>query len=196
MKFIIARHTQTVANTEKKLYGVTQSSLTQKGLLQVEKLSRELGSQKVDFMYSSPLERAISLADAISTELGMKYEIRDELRELNFGMFENKTYGQIEEQHPKEWESWTGDYKRYTIPGGDNFMDWRNATTSFIDSIKENEGTALIVTHGGNALNIITHLLGMEIDDMWHFKIEPAARVYIEYANGYGILSGIVPLGE
>ena len=96
MKFIIARHTQTLANIEKKLYGVTQSALTEKGLLQIQKLSKEIGSEKVDFMYSSPLERAISLADAISEELGLEYETREELRELNFGMFENKTYSQIE----------------------------------------------------------------------------------------------------
>ena len=196
MKFIIARHTQTLANIEKKLYGVTQSALTEKGLLQIQKLSKEIGSEKVDFMYSSPLERAISLADAISEELGLEYETREELRELNFGMFENKTYSQIEKEHPKEWKDWIRDYKGYTIPGGENFVEWRNSTISFVDSIKEKDGTTLIVTHGGNALNIITHLLGMGIDDMWHFKIEPAARIYIEYSNGYGILSGIVPLGK
>lgn len=196
MKFIIARHTQTLANIEKKLYGITQSALTEKGLLQIGKLSEELSAEKVDFMYSSPLERAISLADAISRKLQVEYETRKELKELNFGMFENKTYSQIEKEHPDEWKSWIEDYKGYTIPGGDNFMEWRNSTIAFIDSIKKKEGTALIVTHGGNALNIITHLLGMGIDDMWHFKIEPAARIYIEYSNGYGILSGIVPLSE
>ena len=56
------------------------------------------------------------------------------------------------------------------------------------DTIKEEEGSCMIVCHGGTVQSIMTHLLDLQVLDRWHFHVPLAGIVEISYTQGYGML--------
>jgi len=189
MRLVLARHGQTEANIGGIYSGWTDFPLTDKGKKQIEKLGESLRRyEDIECIYSSPLPRALSTAKAISKIIDKQIHTIDCLKEMNFGVFDGKTGDEIQDQYQNEWKLWNEDYVNYRIPEGENLIDVYDRIIEFVDSIKNKEGTYLIVTHGGIIQTIITYLLDLELNKMWHFQCPPAGYVEIEYNNNFGFL--------
>ncbi|AHM57602.1 phosphoglycerate mutase (plasmid) [Peptoclostridium acidaminophilum DSM 3953] len=195
MRLILVRHVQTVANAENRIYGRLDSDFTGEGLAQLEWLRRELAHERVDAVFSSPMSRALSVAKEMSKTLQLGTEtiqVRDELSEMDFGIFEGLTYEEAMQRHPVEWESYCESCMEYKIPGGESFAEFERRIGEFIESLEDDDSTVLIVTHGGVVQSIMTRLLGFASEQRWHFRVRPASIVEIETAQGYGILNRLI----
>jgi len=193
MKFILVRHGETMANIGKVYSGWSNYDLTEKGKLQIKILAQELRGYKVDAIYASSLGRTMETANEIAKIIGKEVVVDDNLKEINFGVFDGKTAKEIEEDYPNEWKSWINDYESYRIPEGECLRDVLNRVKGFIDSIKEDEGTCIMVSHGGVIQSIITYLLDLELNKMWHFQCPPGGYVEIDYMNNFGYLRKLIP---
>ncbi|QUH19997.1 alpha-ribazole phosphatase [Alkaliphilus sp. B6464] len=193
MKFILVRHGETMANIGKIYSGWSNYDLTEKGKLQIKILAEELKGYKVDAIYASSLGRTMETAKEIARIIGKEVVVNDNLREINFGVFDGKTAKEIEENYPNEWETWLNDYESYRIPEGECLQDVLNRAKGFIDSIKEKDGTCIIVSHGGVIQSIITYLLDLELKKMWHFQCPPGGYVEIDYTDNFGYLRKLIP---
>jgi len=192
MRLILIRHVETQANKEKKYIGITKSEYTKKGKKRINKIIDEVKDERVDLIYSSPMPRTLKIAQRVSKKLYKELKIEDSLIEMNFGLFENKTYKEVKRDHEVEWDQWIKDYKNYRIPEGESLKEVCERVSKFIDKLKESDNTYILVSHGGIIQSIVTYLLDLEIDDRWHFKIPPGAIVEIEYSEGYGVLNKLV----
>ncbi len=122
-------------------------------LLQVQK---SLGSHCFDVVFSSPLHRCYTLAQAVCPE-NVGIQTDDRLMELDFGIWEGQAWDAISET--KEAQLWFDDYVSVRCPGGESYLDLYNRVLSFADFLKnENHQKVLIVTHAG----IIRAFLCME----------------------------------
>ena len=136
----VVRHGETEWNAINKVLGRTDMPLNDKGLEQAREISRSLKDAKIDVFLCSPLIRARQTADAISSEIGIRYKIDDRLIEQDFGEFEGVDRSDAEYQAAKREY-----FARY--PGGESFFD---LAARVFPLIKELEGSnALLVTHGG-----------------------------------------------
>lgn len=193
MKFILVRHGETVANTQKVFSGWSDYDLTEKGKLQIGILSEELKNYKVNTIYSSSLDRTVKTAREIAKVLEKEVVIDNSLKEINFGIFEGKTAKEIEVKYPNEWNTWLKEYESYRIDEGESLQDLLNRVKGFVDSIKEKEGSYIIVSHEGVIQTIITYLLDLDINKMWHFKCPPGGYVEIDYIENFGYLRKLIP---
>ncbi|SHH22715.1 alpha-ribazole phosphatase [Caloranaerobacter azorensis DSM 13643] len=192
MKLILVRHGETKANVDKLYSGWTDFPLTDRGKEQVKNLLEILSRENIDVIYSSPLSRTLVTAEIISKHIGKKFYVNEKLKEMNFGIFEGKTYKEISKTYHLEWEKWISDNIKYRIPNGESLIDMYNRVTQFIDELKDKDGTFLLVTHAGVIRIAITYLLNLNIDEMWHFKILPGGLVEILYENDFGVLTKLV----
>ncbi|WP_054870644.1 alpha-ribazole phosphatase [Caloranaerobacter sp. TR13] len=192
MRLILIRHGETQANVERIYSGWTDFPLTEKGKQQINSILDILSKANIDILYSSPLSRALVTAEIISKHIGKKIYVSEKLKEMNFGIFEGKSYIEISETHHLEWERWINDNIKYRIPNGESLTDMYNRVTQFIDGLKDKTGTFLLVTHAGVIRIVITYLLNLNIDKMWHFKILPGCLVEILYENDFGILTRLI----
>ncbi|WP_427339678.1 alpha-ribazole phosphatase [Caloranaerobacter sp. DY30410] len=192
MKLILVRHGETQANIDKLYSGWTDFPLTDRGKEQVKNLLEILSKENIDTIYSSPLSRALVTAEIISKHIGKKIYVSEKLKEMNFGIFEGKSYKEISETYHLEWEKWINDNIKYRIPNGESLIDMYNRVTQFIDKLKDKDGTFLLVTHAGVIRIVITYLLNLNIDEMWHFKILPGGLVEILYENDFGVLTKLI----
>ncbi len=188
MKLILIRHVQTQGNAEKRYIGTTKSEYTQKGKNQIRFILDSLKNRDFDLVYSSPMPRVLKIAKKISQISDNELIIEDSLIEMNFGLFENKTYKEIRSNHKKEWDKWVNDYINYRIPSGETVIEVYKRVEEFISKL-DKEGTYVIATHGGIIQTIITILLDLDIDQRWHFKIDTGSITEIEYKNNYGVLT-------
>ncbi|MPW26929.1 histidine phosphatase family protein [Alkalibaculum sp. M08DMB] len=189
MKFTLVRHVETTGNYENRFAGVTETLYTQKGKEQFIKLTNALKEYKVDNIYSSPISRALNIANKIGEYTNTEVKVIDVLSEMNFGIFENLTFEEVVRDHNEHWLGWESDYLNYQIPEGDSLKLFHQRISDFLDTIKNEDGTCMIVCHGGTIQSIVTHLLNLQVLDRWHFHIPLGGIVEISYKENFGMLN-------
>lgn len=89
VRLLISRHGETLENTLSILTGQSESSLTEKGKEQAQKLvKRLLDSYEIDSIFTSDLSRAMYTAETISKFTGIGFVVEPLLRERCFGKYE------------------------------------------------------------------------------------------------------------
>lgn len=104
----LVRHAQSTGNVEKRLTGREEYLLTLDGKKQVEKLTNSLKNIKFEKAYSSPSIRAIDTIKSLAKLNNLEIEIKEELSEMYFGIYDgfiweevNKIDPIIHEEHVK-----------------------------------------------------------------------------------------------
>ncbi|URZ15902.1 alpha-ribazole phosphatase [Clostridium felsineum] len=187
LKITLVRHGETDGNKEKKYLGWTDIELNEKGILQAKIVRDKLSEEKFDLIISSPLKRAKATAEIIGNT-NIIYE--DNLKEINFGLFDNLSYKEIRAQYPEECEKWINN-NDFTFPHGESFSRMYTRVQNFVDKIKTKEGSILVVTHSGIIRSIIAYLLNMEEEKAWHFSIDNCGITVIDITKGYAVLRAL-----
>lgn len=143
MDIVLIRHGQTEANLN-KYFGTKETPLTKLGLDQAKK-SRGARDLKIKKVLVSPYKRALDTMEC----LGLKGEVEEDLREINLGILEGKTYEEFQASNPKEAKLWTDDPINYRIPGGENMVDFYERVNRLIDRLIEEDEDCILVCHEG-----------------------------------------------
>ena len=137
MRLIITRHGQTNSNF-KKIIQNFDSELSEDGILQAKKLAQRFRIEKIDYIFSSDLIRAVDTANEIMKyhpNLILNKDIR--IRERSFGSLEGTSSSGIDWNNPpKEFEQ------------NDSL---RNRVSEFLSDISNRyyNKTVLVVCHTG-----------------------------------------------
>ncbi|TGO24336.1 hypothetical protein BPAE_0105g00020 [Botrytis paeoniae] len=96
MRLLLIRHGETVDNVANVYAGVTDSALTNHGVLQANRLGTHLAASKFSHIFSSDLQRAIKTAEAIrasqDNDPSLEVTKLELLREQDFGHYEKKPF--------------------------------------------------------------------------------------------------------
>lgn len=207
MEWIFIRHGETVDNIGRVFAGWTDSKLSEKGERQVKavanKLQRELQGNDQIALYSSPLHRTKVLAQALETNLNqdrkttkVSCNYMDNLKEVNFGIFEGLSQLDIEKRYPREWQSLMENYGNYSIPEGETLEAFHQRVVNALQKIQakgNDEETKVIITHGGVVQSALIHFLDLPMESRWHFSIPNTGIVKISVIKDFGILKSICP---
>ena len=89
----LIRHGEAEGNLYRRIHGWTDGSLTEMGFRQLPYLTERFRETRLDAVYSSDLRRAMDTARALSEPRGMLLRVREDLREVNMGDWEDKCWG-------------------------------------------------------------------------------------------------------
>ncbi len=153
MKLFLVRHGETKWNHENRLQGQKNSPLTEKGLKQIKEMALFFSEIEIDFIYSSPLERAKQTAEEIAKLKKKEIVFFEELREISFGIMEGLTKEEIHGIFPGLWEKRHEDKFHFRIPEGESYFDLTRRAEKFLKKLKEmhsekNHESILVVSHG------------------------------------------------
>lgn len=81
----LARHGRTALNAEGRLRGLSDPPLDDVGVAEVARLADVLARTKPTAIISSPLQRAVTTAQAIGTAAGLPVTIDDRLNDRDYG---------------------------------------------------------------------------------------------------------------
>lgn len=153
----ILRHGMTEAN-EKGIYiGKTDLPLSDKGAAQLAAKMDSLDYPTVHRVYSSPLKRCIETAEILFPETELS--IVDDLRELDFGIFENKSVDEL--INNEEYLKWIKGGKDTRPPQGESLEEMTARTYKalhgiIIDMMNSGITHCAVITHGGIISNMLS----------------------------------------
>lgn len=124
-----------------------------------------------DFVYSSPMQRAIQTANIINPNK-VEARIDNRLSEQDYGEAEGLNIQQLQDKFPEVIQGWA-ESKDICFPGGENTSDVEKRLFSFLTDISmENNGfPKLVVTHNVVLRCLIGNLLGLGRKDWYKLKL-------------------------
>lgn len=147
----LVRHGETKWNALGKFQGCKDIELSEEGLFQA-KLLKDKFENSFDYIYSSPLKRALDTANIICSNKDIKPEIEPSLREINFGEWEGLTQKEIKELYPENFNHWKTDELIAPLCGGDLSLKMASirASEAILRIINKHKNKKImIVCHGG-----------------------------------------------
>lgn len=151
------RHGLTQGNLDGKYIGLTDEGLCEQGRLELLEKVSKYKYPYAEKIYVSPLKRCRESAELIYTNCTMR--LVPELREMNFGDFENKRA--VELMDREDYKSFLKGGLDNPPPNGESMRDvvercyW---AMDFIisDMMKLGITSTAVVTHGGMIMNILS----------------------------------------
>ncbi|MGM0500950.1 MAG: alpha-ribazole phosphatase [Bacillota bacterium] len=171
-KLILARHGETNWNKESRFQGNKNIKLNQTGIAQAKKLATRLADIEIDAIYSSTLDRSNKTAQIVAKKHDLEVDVKADLQEINFGVWEGLTFKQIESKYQDEFKLWKSNPAKNKPAEGESLTDVQDRVFNTIDEllVKHQGQTILIVAHGGVNRVLISNFLGMPLDKCWRLN--------------------------
>lgn len=164
MEVYLIRHT-TPAVTKGMIYGHTDVPLSD-SFNDEKKIVLSRLPLPVDAVYSSPSVRCTSLA----TQMAHEVIIDQRLREINFGLWEGKTWDSIS---PEELDPWMADFVNCCPPGGESMVQMSRRVIGFWNELRcKSYSTVALVTHAGVIRLIMTATGGKPLQSAFDIKVD------------------------
>lgn len=186
---LLVRHPETVANIDGRFVGRGNADFTDEGLRQLERVPARIAAFAPDALWSSPLERALVLAQRAEKASGARLHIDERLVELDFGDAEGMTFEEIVAAGmPFNYR----DVDQPVAPNGESRAQIEARSARFCDELVSTGGRHAVVTHGGVFRASLVYLLGLESTDIWAFHIHNAQLAHIRIVEDHGMLEEYV----
>ena len=179
---ILVRHGQTDWNVNGRYMGWTDEPLNEEGLRQAERLGRRLERWPIGAVYSSPLKRALSTAEAIAGLHSVLVQTVEDLGEMRIGAWEGMFAGHIAARYPELWKTWRTNPGDFRMPGGESLGEVRERVVrAFGEMMGKSEGkTVLAVTHDVVVRLLAAHCLGVSADIYRQVEVGNASITVME----------------
>ena len=105
-RIIAIRHGETAWNATARLQGHQDIPLNALGLWQAAQAAQALADEPVAQIYSSDLQRAYQTAQAVAGVTGAPLAAEPGLRERSFGIYEGRTFAELEAELPEVARRW------------------------------------------------------------------------------------------
>ena len=152
-RILAIRHGETAWNVDTRLQGHLDIPLNEEGLRQAEHLARALAErEEVNAIYASDLSRAHATAQAIAQAMGHTVSTHMGLRERHFGVFQGRTFGEVEAELPDHAWHWRKRTPDWSPPeGGESLLALRERIVRTVDELAARHAgqQIVLVAHGG-----------------------------------------------
>jgi len=150
-RVIAVRHGETAWNVDTRIQGQLDIGLNDTGLWQAGRVARALEEEPIAAIYASDLSRAWQTAQAIAQPRGMAVNADPGLRERAFGLFEGRTFADIDASLPEQARLWRTRDPEFAPEGGESLIDFRARVTGTAARLASRHPGELVVlvAHGG-----------------------------------------------
>ncbi|MEU3743888.1 MULTISPECIES: histidine phosphatase family protein [Streptomyces] len=163
-RIVLWRHGQTSWNLERRFQGSTDIELTETGVAQARRAARLLAALKPDAVVASDLKRAAATAAELAALTGHTVAHDSALRETYAGEWQGLTHDEIVARYGEQYAAWKrGEPVRRG--GGELETEVADRAAPVVLEHAEKlpeDGTLVVVSHGGTIRTTIGRLLGLE----------------------------------
>jgi probable phosphoglycerate mutase len=155
-------------------------ALSSEGLDQAAIVADLLGTIPLAAVYSSPRERAWYTARDIADPHELEVTVTGGLDEIDFGDWTGKQFSDLEGD--EDWQRWNEARGNARTPGGESMSEAVGRARAALETIAaEHDGqTAVAVTHCDIIRGVLAHYLGMPLDNLLRFDVDPASISTLE----------------
>lgn len=185
-EIFFVRHGETVL--PHRYVGKSDIDLSENGRKQVSLLVPFAHSCLFSHVYCSPLRRCVQSADLMGLTLKIDYDRR--LCEIDFGLWEGRTFAEIEASFPKLVAKWCRNDPDFCFPEGEKMIDFYGRIESFAQTIQAlDDDKILIIAHGGVIRHLLCKFLNLSFNNYLYFQIDCGKVSVLELYSEGGILT-------
>lgn len=155
-------------------------SLNDEGKRQAFALAEGLSNERIDRIFSSPLERAFETAEFLAKPRGLNIQISEAFLEVSFGDWTGMS---LEALGPLPlWKQWNTFRSACRVPNGETILEVQSRVVRFIlDLSHEHNGqTIALCGHADPIKSVIFHFMGAPLDFLNRLEISPASVTTLE----------------
>lgn len=151
-----------------------QVSLSGDGVVQAQRLADALADRRVAAIQSSPQRRCRETAEILAQRLYLPVEVVDALDEIDFGNWTGRGFPELE--HDPLWQHWNSARSAARPPRGESMAQAVRRCVDHLAALSAGQWqTILCVTHADIIRGAIAHYLGLSLDNILRFDIDPAS---------------------
>jgi probable phosphoglycerate mutase len=150
-RIIALRHGETAWNVDTRIQGQLDVELNDTGRWQAQQAAQALRDETLNAIYASDLARAFVTATAIGDMAGLQPVPTPELRERHFGIFQTRTWAEIEQMWPEDALRWRTRDPDWAPEGGESLITLRERVSRTVNELASRHvgEQIVLVAHGG-----------------------------------------------
>jgi probable phosphoglycerate mutase len=177
-RLVAVRHGETAWNVDTRIQGQLDIGLNDNGRWQARRVGQALAQEQVHAIYASDLQGAWHTAQSISESTGTPVRPEPGLRERRFGLFEGKTFQEIEAAWPEHAHHWRKRIPEWAPPeGGESLLALRERVRDTVHQIAaQHPGQCVVIVAHGGVLDALYRLAtGQDVDAPRTWELPNAA---------------------
>jgi len=156
----LIRHAESEGNIFRRAHGHYNGLVTDRGYIQIERLRTRFDGEHIDAVYSSDLSRASVTATAISEPRELTIHTIQMLREVDMGVWEDNSWGDIEYLEHEMNHNFSHDPANWDISGGEPYENVKARMFKFItEAAERHDGETIAIFSHGFAIRAFMCLL-------------------------------------
>jgi len=165
LRLYFLRHGETTYSRTGAFCGELDAELTQAGLAMAKAFAESYRTLPWTAIYVSPMKRTIATAKPLCDATGLNMHLRDGLKEIRYGEWEDKTHELAREQYPEDYINWLSEPAWNAPTGGETAVEIANRAMPVITEIRETyeSGSVLVVSHKATIRVVLCSLLGIDL---------------------------------
>jgi ribonuclease H / adenosylcobalamin/alpha-ribazole phosphatase len=180
---VLVRHGVTTFTVENRFSGVGDPPLIEQGRQQARATAAALVARGgIERIVSSPLSRCRETATIIGAALGIAVETDDDLREVDFGLWEGLTFAVVEERWPRELALWLRDTS-ISPPDGESYESLRHRARAAQERIvnRHRGETICVVSHSRPIAMFAANLLDAPVKSLYRLHVDNGSVSEFDY---------------
>lgn len=155
-RIYLVRHAEAEGNLYRIAHGHYNGLITARGYKQIQALQGRFEHIHIDAVYSSDLFRTRTTAKAVYLPKGLTLHTDANLREVNMGIWEGRTWQQIRMEDEERMVDFNRHLERWQVPEGETVRQVMDRFLPTLTKIaQENEGKTVAVFSHGAALRMV-----------------------------------------
>lgn len=188
-RILLLRHPETQANVDGLLVGRSDSPWTELGHLQAKEVLKTLQTHSFNQIISSPIPRALRLAELVGSEYDCPIQIDERFTEIDFGRAEGLSYEEVRaHQLELNYEQWD----QPVALEAESRAQVDERVQQALSVIMSSQIDTLVVAHGGTIRSALTQLLCLEPHHGWSFSIRNTGLAAVSIIEMRGFLEMLV----
>ena len=181
----LVRHGQVEGHEVKRYNGQSNVPLTELGRKQSACIDNTMRPISLDAVYSSDLERSVHCATLIARSHNLEAVANESLRELHIGDWEGRTWAELQEAYPHDWQARLQDLVNFRVPGGESLKDAAQRIRPVVQQLLETHrgGVFALVAHGGVNRIILLDAIGADLSCAFSIEQDFGCMNIIDYID-------------
>lgn len=165
LKVYFLRHGETIYSQTGGFCGALDPELTPEGSLMAKAFAEAYRDLPWTAIYASPMKRTITTAKPLCDAIGMEMQLRDGLKEINYGKWEGQTAEFVKQNYSDDYVRWLTEPAWNPPTAGETSVQIASRAMLIISEVEAKylTGNVLIVSHKATIRIMLCSLLGIDL---------------------------------
>ena len=170
--------------------GSTDVSLAPEGREQVLRTAELLAGKQIEQIFCSPMKRCLETLNLLN--LDTSSEIDENLREIDFGRWERRSFEEIAKTDDSLVEEWRVKGDSFCFPEGECVLAFTRRVDKFAQKIlAASDSPMLVLAHGGTIRHLLCTFLKLPPENRMLFEVQAGAFSSVSLYGEAGVLTSL-----